>query len=202
MIKALFITLLTYFFLSCSESKNDPPKTDYEIRMDKQKELDTLNLRQAFKLTNKNDADLSWDTASNFTYKLQETFENSGKPMSFIGRIKDITKKDSLYVLKIISDRGLFKSYNAEILVDNLLLQKLTANMNQKKSREGCFILYVSRITSSSPILSSDVEPNGDNVEDATSYITYDYDETLIKIYGRLTDYFIYDKLGKDEDED
>jgi hypothetical protein len=57
-------------------------------------------------------------------------------------------------------------------------------------------------LTSSSPILSSGVEANGDNVEDATSYITYDYNETLIKIYGRLTDYFIYDKLEKDEDED
>lgn len=70
----------------------------------------------------------------------------------------------------------------------------------QKKSSEGCFIFYVTRITSNSPILSSEVEPNSENVEDASSYITYDYEETLIKIYGKLTDYFIYDKLGKDEE--
>lgn len=63
MTKSPLSALLILLLFSCSESKNEPPKTDYQIRMDKEKKLDTLNLHEAFQLTYKNKADLSWDTA-------------------------------------------------------------------------------------------------------------------------------------------
>jgi hypothetical protein len=197
MYKIILTLLLPTILISCQESQKEMPKSDYDVRREKEKKLDTLNLKQAFNLTVKNNAILGWDSVANFTYRLQEMFENTNRPIAFLGEIEDIVKKDSLYLLKIVSSNffKLFKTYNAEVLVSRANFETLEKTINIKKSTKGCFIFYVSGITSSSPILDSKVESSSETLEDATSYITYDFEETLIKIYGNLKDYIIDDQL-------
>jgi hypothetical protein len=190
--KIILMFVLSFVFAYCGESEKEIPKSDYQIQKEKEKRFDTLNLIQAYNLARKNSAISDWDTAPGFTYQLQEKFENTSRLISFLGEIDDIVKKDSSFFLKIASSNfQAFKTFSAEISISPQTLETLEESMNKKKSRKGCFILNVTRIISSSPILSSDVESTGETPEDAISYLTYDDDETLIKIYGNLKDFYI-----------
>ena len=39
------------------------------------------------------------------------------------------------------------------------------------------------------------------DIEDASSRLTFDFDEYLVKFQGNLIAYFLYDKLKKEEEE-
>ena len=199
-IKQLFL-LLPIFVVSCSNSKKEPEKSKYDIQKEQQANLDTLNLKEGEKISNSHNAIVGWDTAEKFTFYLQELFENSSRPISFIGEIKDIIKKDSNYILKVMNSNSLsYKRFNAEISVAPSMFQELKSQLQLKTDYQGCFIFQVKKISSSQPILNSEIDSNGDNVEDASSYITFDFDETLIKFQGKLIAYYLYAQLKKHED--
>jgi hypothetical protein len=198
----LLIVLTFIIFNSCKPEKKEPtPKSDWEIYSEKKDVLDSLNLSEAEKLIELSNASAGWDTIGRYTYSLQETFENVQKPISFIGRIKDIIKKDSLYVLKIVKTNSRYsENYIAEISVGRNMFNLLKSNLLAKKSDKGCFIFYVTKVKSSIPILHSEIESSGEFVEDASSYLTLDFDESIIKLEGNLLTYFIYNNL-KEENE-
>lgn len=87
------LILISLFIISCGQEKKETPKDKWEVRYDKQKQLDTLNLSEAEKISKSSNALMGWDTAEHFTYSIQELFETSSTPISFIGIIKDIIKK-------------------------------------------------------------------------------------------------------------
>lgn len=195
------LILICLFIISCGQEKKEPPKDQWEVRYDKQKQLDTLNLIEAEKLSKSSNALPGWDTTKHFTYSIQELFETSSRPISFIGVIKDIIKKDSIYLLKVASSNSQSnKTFIAEISVNTDVFQELKLKLDPAETNEGCFIFQVTKISSNQPILKSEVESNGDNVEDASSYLTLDFDETLIKFQGRLATYFLYDRLKEDDE--
>ena len=177
-----FITFLTVLLISCGDSKKEsekiPEKSSYEIRHDKQKLLDSLNKNEASKLTNNYNAIVGWDTVNHFTFYLQELFEKEKRPISFIGIIIDVIKKDTSYVLKVISSN---MTFNAEISVTKELFNKLNPLLQEKEIIEGCFIFKVTNITSNNSILESEIDPNGDNA--------------LLKFHGKLIDFCLYDRL-------
>lgn len=92
------------------------------------------------------------------------------------------------------------KTFIAEISVSAAIFKELKSKLDPAETNEGCFIFQVTKISSNQPILKSEVESNGDNVKDASSYITLDFDETLIKFQGKLVTYFIYDRLKEDDE--
>jgi hypothetical protein len=194
------ISLTMLFFVSCSDVKKEPEKDEYEIKYEKQNQLDTLNEKETAKLSTHYNAVTGWDTTEQFTYSLQETFQRSHQPISFVGTINDIVKKDSSYILQVYSNSyKAYKNYNAEIFVSPSMFNKFQQILKEKKANEGCFIFEVKNISLSNPVLNSEVDPEGDNIEDASSHITLDFDEALITFRGTLVDYFLYDQLKNGE---
>lgn len=201
MTKSILITALALIILSCNEEKKEPSKSDYEIRWEKQKQLDTLNLNRAYQFASKYNASFGWDTTLNFTYFLQEQFENTNQPVSFIGEVKDVLKNDTSFVLKIASTNSIsYHSFIAEVSVSPSLFKEMQPLLKASESNEGCFIFNTTKITSNQPILKSEIESNGQNVEDATSYLTLDFDENLVKFKGKLIAYYLYERLNKDDE--
>jgi hypothetical protein len=144
---------------------------------------------------------MGWDTTNKFTYHLQELFENTHKSISFNGIIHDIIKKDGVYILKVFnSNIQSIKSFTADISVSDSIFKSLIDLVQSKESKQGCFVFQVTQVTCNTPVLESEVEPDGENVEDASSYITLDFDQTLIKFKGRLLAYYIYEKLKKEDE--
>lgn len=188
------LVIISFIIVSCGQKKK-------EIRYERQNQLDTLNLFEAEKLSKNSNAIIGWDTAENFTYSLQETFESSSRPISFIGVIKDILKKDSTYFLKVVSSNPQsYKSFIAEISVNAIIFKELKSKLDTKEENEGCFIFQVTKISSHQPILKSEIESDGDNVENTSSYLTLDFDETLIKFQGKLVTYFLYNRVKEYND--
>ncbi len=88
--KYLFVSMLGLIFISsCSESKKETPKSDYELKQDDKKDLDSLNQYEALRLSQKYSAINNWEEKASFTYKLQERLEDT--IISFTGFISDIT---------------------------------------------------------------------------------------------------------------
>lgn len=200
-IKSLIPLLTLFVIISCDESKKEPEKNQSEIRQEKQDKLDTLNLNEANKLSISSHAIIGWDTTKHFTYSLQELFENGTRPISFIGRIKDIVKKDTFYILKVTSSNSPSdKNFIAEISITANILSELKAHLDPNEDNEGCFIFQVTKISSSIPILKSEIETSGDNVEDASSYLTLDFNETLIRFQGELLTYYLYNQIKEDNE--
>lgn len=198
--KLLFL-ITTLCIASCGQEKKEEPKDKWEVRYNKQKQLDTLNLTDAEKLAKSSNANIGWDTTETFTYSLQELIESDQRPISFIGEIKDVIKKDSLYILKVVNTNSQSsKNYIAEISVSATTFQAIKSKLDPKESNEGCFIFQVTKVSSHLPILKSEIESNGDNVEDASSYLTLDFDESLVKLQGKLLTYFLYDRLKEDDE--
>lgn len=190
------LILISLFIVSCGLENKESAKDKLEVRYDEQKLLDSINMSKAEKISKSLNALTGWDTKDYFTYSIQELFETTSKPISFIGIINDIIKRDTTYLLKVTSSNyHSYKTFIAEISVSADMFKELKSKLDPIETNEGCFIFQVSKVSSSQPVLKSEIESNGDNVEDATSYITFDFDETLIKFQGKLITYFIYNRL-------
>lgn len=199
--KTYQLILLILTICSCGQFKKEPTKSKYEILFDKQKHLDTLNQNEAEKLSKSINANNGWETIGKFTYALQDSLESDPRPISFTGRIKDIIKKDSLYILKVVNTRRtFFKKYVAEISVDKDAFQILKSKLNSNKENEGCFIFQVRKVSSYLPILKSEIDFSSEDIEDASSYLTLDFDESLVKLQGKLVTYFLYEHAKEEDD--
>jgi hypothetical protein len=179
---------------ACGERKSQ--KTKSEIQNEKRKTLDSLNEAEAKKLAMSFDANIDWDTTYCFTYSIQELFEANTRPVSFTGEINDVFKKDSLYILKIVnSNWKASKQFIAEISIDKRAFQQLKSKLNPEEDNQGCFIFRVTKITSHSPVLKSEIDPNGESVDDASSYLTLDFYESIVKLEGNLVSCYLYQRL-------
>ena len=185
---------------SCGREKKETSKDLSEIINDK-KQLKASNLMNAEKLAKSYNANIGWDRTENFTYSFQESLEFDRRPIAFYGEIRDVIKKDSLYILKVFNTHSnSIQYFLAEIPVNANTFQLLKAKLNPKEINYGCFIFQVTKVSSSLPILKSEVESNGDNVENASSFLTLDFDEPLITLQGKLITYFLYDRLKEDHE--
>lgn len=185
----------------CGQESFNFGKKESASEFDRRDFLDSLNLLESEKLSRSYNAHTGWDTAHNFTYFIQELFEASERPISFIGEIKDVIKaNDSLYVFKVVS-RSFFylKNFIAEISVDREFFNEIKSRLDPKGLNTGCFIVKFEKINSYLPVLESEFEVNGDNLEDASSYLTLNFDESLIKLKGDLVSCFLYNRFDEEE---
>ena len=203
----LLIYLTVIFFASCNDTKKESEKSKYEIRWDKQEQLDTLNQNEAFILSKKFHAITGKDSTIKFTYQIQELAKRYNKPISFTGNINDIMLQDSNYVLKIYGRFGKKECF-ANIFVSPQQFYELNKQLDLKSSRnKACFIFNPTSIKTSSMLtidseLSTD--DNAETVEDAnanaSSELTYDFHEALLFLKGNLIDFYVYKKLPEDND--
>jgi len=201
------IYLTVILLASCNSAEKGPEKSKLEISWDKQEQLDTLNQKQSFTISKKFNAIENNDSTIKFTYQIQELVEKYNKPISFIGRIIDITQQDSSYVLKIYG-RFTKRECFAEISVSPQQFYDLNKQFDPKSSsNKGCFIFKSTSIKSSSMLtIDSDVSTDDDAQtveeanENASSELTYDFHGILLFFKGNLVDFYIYKKLPEDDD--
>ena len=166
-----YLLFLCIIIFSCDQEKKEPEKSKYEIQEEKQNKLDTLNFNEAKKLYTVSNAIIGWDTIKRYTYELQELLENNARPISFNGQIRNIIKKDSLYILKVPShSHG--KDYLAEISVSTDMFETLRNQLDKHGINKGCFIFQVTRVTSSD----------------------------IINFQGKLLSYYLYNKLNEGDE--
>jgi len=130
--------LISLVFLSCGQEKEEPPKEKWEVRYDKQKQLDTLNKNEAANLSAKLNAISGKDNSLKFTYQVQKIVKDSSQPISIIGNITDMVQKDGNYLLKIYGTISK-KDCLFEISVSPEIFQKIFNQLDLKYAlHEGC----------------------------------------------------------------
>ena len=217
--KPLF-ALLILFTVSCGEPKKEPPKSEFKINEEKQANidslqanLDSLNHIEVMNIAKKNNAIIGWDTIKRYSYQLQELLDSINRSISFIGKISDITKKNNGFILKVFRYNENHQKFRmfflSEISLSFSQLQELNKFiLSNKYSGVCCFILKVKQMTSSFPKLTSEVQGGyyeGEDEEgmptirgeEATSYLTYDFTQTLVMLKGELVDFYIFKKMGE-----
>ena len=188
--KLLFIyTLLAVSLFSCGKKENTIDTSRDNISFSKA-ELDSnkeINKSETSILSEKYNAISNWDTGRTYAYQVQEKFEKGDRPISFIGYIGDITKVDSNYILKLYNEKyNGYNNYIAEVSISYIYFQKIKdVFARTKKIKKWCFIFKLKKITSSYPKLSSSVSEDKEN-----SYLTYEFDETIIHFTGELLDFY------------
>ena len=147
-------------------------------------------------LISKWDALLISDSINECTYWFQETLIEHKKPLAIKGKIADIYKTDSDYVLQVILD-DFNNKYIAQISVDSLRMEKLKKEIGANKEVEGCFVVKVVKVKSYSPSIELEQEagspPDQDGNGGADPYIKIgDMGADKITTFkGNLLDYIL-----------
>jgi hypothetical protein len=187
--------LLVSLLSSCGKTEEDIKEEKQKAIEQKESELRSSNENNITKLVTKNHAVRDWDTLLPYTYVYQNMFIEENKPITFEGVIKDITKNGLNYVLKVHSmHRRRHRNYDAEISVSAEHFQGIEKLLKSNgRIDKGCFIFKVSKIISVSPEIKSEIEWNG---EDSYSFLTYDFQETLLIFKGELLDFYLNQRIA------
>lgn len=137
-------------------------------------------------LASKYHAQTDWDSPTKFSYEYQESFNK--KPILFKGKIYDILKKDSSYVLKVMDERiDSSKNFLALIKVTQSQFDTL---IKKRKSNTGAFIINVSEVTSSNPKVVTEEETGGE--DESSSTVSFLSESNDISIFnGKLIDLYL-----------
>ena len=159
---------LMLFCVSCGSSK--------------QKETSTKSKIVAQDLALKYNAVTDWDTTRSYTSYFQKIFIYQNKPMLFKGRIYDIVKEDSNYIVKVLDERE-DASHNYLAII-TFTPQQLNAFYTDKKSSTGFFVIKVSKVTTSNPSIKEDEKSNGEDNTYTYSHLSDDKDQMLTIFTG------------------
>ncbi len=214
-IKAL-LPFLTLTFVSCGsdEPTKEQPKEKWEIEFNEQMSIDSLNKTDVINLSKKHDAILGWDTSLIYTYQLQNLLSTNKKPLTFIGKIKDIIKKDSNYIIFATSSWTPFmvslyyihtnsfsnKDYLAEFTVPSSKFEEMSSLLSpEKEAKEVCFIFNCDKVISSSKI-ALDIQNSGSEAEknNFSSEQALSLDKTLVILKGEILDFYLYKNKKED----
>jgi hypothetical protein len=196
----LLLIIISIIIVSCGQENKEPIKDKEEIRYDKQKQLDTLNKKETVNLAAKFNAIQSKKNDLKFTYQIQKLIKDSDKLISVTGDITDIVQKEGNYILKIY---GNFSKKDAlfEISVSPEMFQRILNQFDPKYStHKGCFIFKPTSIKSSSLLKIDSEVSGGETIDDAESSLTYDFNDAILLFKGNLIDYYVYQRLPKDQD--
>jgi len=126
-----------------------------------------------------------WDKSNGFTSYFQRKFIDQNNLMLFKGRIYDIVKQDSVYIVKVLDERK-DADHNFIALV-TFSSKELDGSLTDDKSTNGVFVIKVSKVTSSNPSIKED---EGQNGEDSYTYshLSDDPDRMLTIFTGKVID--------------
>ena len=164
------------------------------------KEVNKIDDSKTKSFIQNSNANSSWDTTFKYSYELQEHFENTNTLMCFTGKIADIIKKDSTYVLKLnlISDSEYEQSWDAIAYVPltQQVKSEILSKINSKAASTGAFILKVSKIRPSTVGIKADIDGKGD---DTFAYLDFDYSANMLLINAELVNYQLDELKNQDE---
>lgn len=146
--------------------------------------VDSIN---AVKLAEKNNAVTDWDKKTEFTYRLQKALVN--KTIAFDGKIVDIFPNEGGLSLQI---EGWYNdNYLADIPIDSLTVAKIDQELGAENTfPTGRFIIYINDVSAVVPRLVNK-EYSFSYKEGSSWRLTYDFEERIIIIKGRLIDFYI-----------
>ena len=171
-LKLLFAIGLTTILFSCGDSKKESTEEKYG--------------KEVKELVAKYNADTTWDTTVAYTSYYQKKFIEQNKLMLFRGRIYDMVKVDSNYVVKVMDER--------EDAVHNFLAlitftpEQLDATLTDDKSSRGVFVIKVTKITSSNPSIKEDEASDGDDHTYTYTHLSDDEDQMITIVTGKMVD--------------
>jgi len=152
----------------------------------KKKETLDKNEVVAKDLATKYNAVNNWDTTDSYTSRFQRIFIGQNKLMIFRGRIYDIVKRDSNYIVKVLDERE--DATHNFLAVITFSSQQLDAVSIDNKSATGVFVIKVSKVTSSNPSLKEDEGSNGDDDTYTYTHLSDDRDKMITIFTGTAID--------------
>lgn len=161
------------------------------------KKIKIFNEKAIVDLTRRYSSISNWDSLETYSYVFQKMFIEEKTPISFKGELKDITKSDSIYYLKVYNIGEIYyRNYIAIISTNPIKFAEIRHKLESNNySDKGCFIISVSKISSALPKIISDIEDDGDY---SYSHLAYDDEETLFILKGDLIDFYLNQKTGED----
>ncbi len=195
--QTIFFSAIILLTSSCKSEQ----EIEEEVINQKKKQLKSANEKEISDLNEKYNAISSWDSLETFTYVLQEKFIDENKPISFQGKITDLSKSDSTYLLKVrkTSDWSYKWNYIALISLSKekfIELKKILESSNH--SNEGCFIFKVSKIASpfgkikSYPLVDENTGISSSNeYSDSELHLDFNFYDKLLIFQGDLIDFHL-----------
>jgi hypothetical protein len=174
---------VTFFFgrifivvimLSCGKRK--APADNGAVKSDAVKEA----------LVKKYNAVADWDSSDSYTSYFQKKFIEQKQLMLFQGRIYDIVKDDSVYIVKVMDERK-DADHNFLALI-TFTSEELNEKLTDNKSTEGVFVIGVYNVTSSNPSVKEDEASDGDDHSYTYTHLSDDADHMLTVFRGKMID--------------
>jgi len=156
-----------------------------------QKEFDKVNEKSLNELALKYNAITNWDSTTEYSFVYEDMFIDGKRLMLFKGKIYDISRQDSNYVIKVFYNKdvynidGMQKKYIAYITFKSKYTAQFFKNY---KSTSGAFIIQITKVISSIPRIVVDAEVDGYDANSYT-YLSFDEDYMLTFFEGELIDY-------------
>jgi hypothetical protein len=160
-------------FLSCGRKDLKDTRTEKE---------DTL----AEVLSKKYKVISDWDTSNGYTSHFQRLFIDQNNLMLFKGRVYDIVKLDSGYIVKVLDERK-DADHNFLALI-TFSTNELDEKFTDDKSTSGVFVIKLSKVTASNPSIKEDEVQNGDDDSYSYTHLSDDPDRMLTIFTGKMID--------------
>lgn len=211
----IIVGLLMLLILSCGKSRRELEEERIAEVERKRDSIVVVKKNAIEELQRKYQAIGGWDTLPYFTFTIQNLFQGTSNLMRFDGEILDISKKDTVYELKVhkiedltvdeqtkmvsevmraYANRGL-REYVAIISLSQMQLLDMLDQLEQKQAnsekKEVCFVLKVSNAASQIPRLKADVNAFEDEFE--LDY-EFDFEQKMIIIKAELVDFYVTEK--------
>lgn len=179
--KYLRILFLGAVLTSCNNSKS---KSSISVQNETAENI----------LIKKYDAVSNSDSAYQCSINYQETFITEKKLMLFKGRIYDIMKTDTNYLLKVLDEReDSPQNFLALITCDEQQLKKI---YDDGTTTRGAFVIQVSKVTSSNPSIKMEEASDGDDNTYTYSHLSDDKHQMIFIFKAKLIDFHL-DQIKK-----
>jgi hypothetical protein len=126
-----------------------------------------------------------WDTSLSYTSHYQKMFIEDKKLLLFNGRIYDIVKEDSSYIVKVLDERE--DAIHNFLAVISFTHQQIAAMLEIKESDSGIFVIQVSKVTTSNPSIRVDEASDGES-ESSYTHLSDDADQMITVFKGKIID--------------
>jgi hypothetical protein len=129
---------------------------------------------------------VDWDKSIGFTSYFQRTFIDEDNLLLFRGRIYDIVKQDSVYIVKVMDERK--DADRNFIAMVNFTSKELNESRTDDKMMNGGFVIKVFKVRSSNPSIQEDEEEDDDGNSYTYSHLSDDPNRMLTIFIGKMVD--------------
>ena len=180
--KIVPVFLLVLLIISCGHKR---------LEINKESKNDIL----VGELVDKYNLVKEWDTSYNYySYRIQEKFIENENLMLFQGRLYDIIKCDSSYLLKILGDRHKYKKkFIAKIITTDIQFKEISNKIEENRKNYGAFVIKVSQVIFSDPEMTEEIIGDYENGFRSYYYIGFDKWTNLAIIQGKLIDLILFE---------